>query len=182
MSRFNDTKGAAAAADPEAWPGVAALCMPGPHAAPAPHAWLLRALAWLAGLFCLASALGLLTPPAWAQPAAERRVALVIGNAGYLSAPPANPVNDAADLSAALPRLGCEVIEWRNRNADELQHDLIESQGRPGPGAAGLFYFAGLETPGLRLEGVFQQVRRDVERASNWRQSPTGVQAPIPVA
>jgi len=29
-----------------------------------------------------------------------------------------------------------------------------------------------IETPGLRLEDVFQQVRRDVERASNRRQSP----------
>jgi uncharacterized caspase-like protein len=217
-----------------------------------------------------------------AQPATEKRVALVIGNGAYPRAPLANPVNDAADLSAALRRLGFEVMERRNRNSEELKRDLIEFQDKLAPGAVGLFYFAGhgvqagrglnyllpigrdylrerdaemfgleagtvlrrmeesgaalsvvildacrdsplppearssgsrglarmeapsgsliafataagstadenrggrnglytqfllraIETPGLRLEDVFQQVRRDVERASNRRQSP----------
>jgi uncharacterized caspase-like protein len=224
-------------------------------------------------------ALGL---PAAAQASPEKRVALVIGNGAYQQAPLANPVNDAADLSAALRRLGFEVLERRNRNSEELKRDLIEFQDKLGPGAVGLFYFAGhgvqagrgqnyllpvgvdyrrerdaelfgleagsvlrrmeesgtalsivildacrdsplpaearssgsrgltrmeapsgsliafatapgstadenrigrnglytqfllraIETPGLRLEDVFQQVRRDVERASNRRQSP----------
>ncbi len=217
-----------------------------------------------------------------AQPATEKRVALVIGNGAYPRAPLANPVNDAADLSAALRRLGFEVMERRNRNSEELKRDLIEFQDKLAPGAVGLFYFAGhgvqagrglnyllpigrdylrerdaemfgleagtvlrrmeesgaalsvvildacrdsplppevrssggrglarmdapsgsliafataagstadenrgarnglytqyllraIEAPGLRLEDVFQQVRRDVERASNRRQSP----------
>ncbi len=213
----------------------------------------------------------------------ERRVALVVGNADYVRAPLVNPVNDAADLAAALRRLGFEVLERRNRNADDLRRDLAEFQDKLGPGAVGLFYFAGhgmqagrggknyllpvgmdyrrerdvelfgldagtvlarmeesgaslnivildacrdsplppegrttvsrglgrmeapsgslvafatapgstadenragrnglytqyllraIEAPGLRLEDVFQQVRRDVERASNRRQSP----------
>ena len=34
--------------------------------------------------------------------AAERRVALVIGNAKYKEAPLTNPVNDARDMAAAL--------------------------------------------------------------------------------
>jgi hypothetical protein len=224
-------------------------------------------------------ALGL---PAAAQTQVEKRVALVIGNGAYPRAPLANPVNDAADLSAALRRLGFEVMERRNRNSEELKRDLIEFQDKLGPGAVGLFYFAGhgvqagrglnyllpvgrdylrerdaemygleagtvlrrmeesgaalsvvildacrdsplppearssgsrglarmeapsgsliafataagstadenrgarnglytqyllraIEAPGLRLEDVFQQVRRDVERASNRRQSP----------
>jgi formylglycine-generating enzyme required for sulfatase activity len=213
---------------------------------------------------------------------AEKRVALVVGNADYIRVPLNNPVNDAVDLAAALRRLGFEVIERRNRGSDELKRDLVEFQDKLGPGAVGLFYFAGhgvqagrgqnyllpvgvdyrrerdaevfgleagsvlrrmeesgaalsivildacrdsplpaegrssasrglgrmetpsgslvafatapgttadenrsgrnglytqyllraIEVPGLRLEDVFQQVRRDVERASNRRQSP----------
>ena len=262
---------------------VAALCMTWPGTGPALRACLLRGLVSLAWLVGVASFLTLMIQPAWAQPAVERRVALVIGNADYPRAPLVNPVNDAADLSAALRRLGFEVIERRNRNSEELKRDLIEFQDKLGPGAVGLFYFAGhgmqagrggrnyllpvgvdyrrerdvelfgldassvlarmeesgaalslvildacrdsplppegrttasrglgrmdapsgslvafatapgstadenragrnglytqyllraIETPGLRLEDVFQQVRRDVERASNRRQSP----------
>ena len=82
--------------------------------------------------------LTLLLPPAQAQaPAAERRVALVVGNADYVRAPLVNPVNDAADLAAALRRLGFEVLERRNRGSEELKRDLIEFQDKLGPGAVG---------------------------------------------
>ncbi len=74
---------------------------------------------------------------------AERRVALVVGNADYVRAPLVNPLNDAADLAAALRRLGFEVLERRNRTADDLRRDLVEFQDKLGPGAVGLFYFAG---------------------------------------
>jgi hypothetical protein len=141
MSRFDDWNGAAAAL--VAWRRAVPLRRAGPRAALALQARLLQGLAWLAGLFFLASALNLLAPPAWAQPAAERRVALVIGNASYPRAPLVNPVNDATDLSAALRRLGFDVIERRNRNSEELKRDLIEFQDKLGPGAVGLFYFAG---------------------------------------
>ena len=92
---------------------------------------------WIALIVVL---VGLLFPPAsWAQ----KRVALVIGNADYVRDPLVNPINDAADLAAALRRLGFEVIERRNRNPDELRRDLIEFQDRLSAGAVGLFYFAG---------------------------------------
>src|SRR5581483_2136062 len=43
--------------------------------------------------------------------AADKRVALVIGNSAYVSAPAlANPVNDASDIAAALQGVGFEVI------------------------------------------------------------------------
>jgi formylglycine-generating enzyme required for sulfatase activity len=77
------------------------------------------------------------------EAAAPKRVALVIGNADYMRDPLVNPINDAADLAAALRRLGFDVIERRNRNADDLRKDLIEFQDRLSPGAVGLFYFAG---------------------------------------
>ena len=74
---------------------------------------------------------------------AAKRVALVIGNADYTRAPLVNPINDAADLAAALRRLGFDVIERRNRTSEDLKRDLIEFQDKLGPGAVGLFYFAG---------------------------------------
>ena len=75
--------------------------------------------------------------------AAERRVALVIGNASYADKPLRNPVNDAADLAAALKRIGFEVMERKNRTADQLRGDLSDFQDKLSPGAVGLFYFAG---------------------------------------
>src|SRR5215470_1040311 len=43
--------------------------------------------------------------------AAEKRVALVVGNSAYVSSPAlANPVNDAGDVAAALKAVGFEVV------------------------------------------------------------------------
>lgn len=55
--------------------------------------------------------------PVLAQPTqSPRRVALVVGNASYLDKPLVNPLNDAADMAAALRRLGFGVLERTNRN------------------------------------------------------------------
>jgi len=44
--------------------------------------------------------------------AAEKRVALVVGNAAYQNVPPLqNPSNDATDIAAKLRSLGFEVVE-----------------------------------------------------------------------
>ena len=40
-----------------------------------------------------------------------RKVALVIGNSAYATGPLRNPVNDAADLSAALGEVGFSVAK-----------------------------------------------------------------------
>ena len=45
---------------------------------------------------------------------AERRVALVVGNAGYKTSPLLNPVNDSRAMAKALRGLGFEVIERQN--------------------------------------------------------------------
>lgn len=82
-------------------------------------------------------------PAAAPATAASQRVALVIGNANYANRPLPNPMNDAADLAAALRAAGFEVMERRNRTADELRRDLIDFQDKLGPGKTGLFYFAG---------------------------------------
>ena len=70
----------------------------------------------LAGrISCAALLVAAVASPAWAA----QRVALVIGNADYLHAPAlATPLNDAADVGAALERLGFAVT--RVENADQV--------------------------------------------------------------
>jgi hypothetical protein len=48
---------------------------------------------------------GTISQLAFAQ-AAERKVALVVGNANYKSSPLKNPRNDAQDMAASLKRIG----------------------------------------------------------------------------
>jgi formylglycine-generating enzyme required for sulfatase activity len=78
-------------------------------------------------------------PPA----AAERRVALVIGNGAYADRPLGNPVNDANGLAAALRELGFEVLSDTDQDLAGMQR-LIRTFGQRLRGAsAGLFFFAG---------------------------------------
>ena len=57
---------------------------------------------------------------------AQERVALVIGNAQYAHAPRlANPLSDAADIGAALNRLGFAVTKLENANYTALRQALL---------------------------------------------------------
>jgi len=81
----------------------------------------------------------------------EKRVALVIGNGDYRSAPKlVNPPNDAADIVQALRKLKFEVIE--GRNLDHAGMDgAVRQFGRALDGAdLALFYYAG---HGLQVDG-----------------------------
>ena len=91
--------------------------------------------------------------PAWAQPEAARRVALVIGNNRYASAPLLNPVNDARAMASALQGAGFSVILKTDAGQGELLAALRDFGNRlkdGGPGTAGLFYFAG---HGMQVKG-----------------------------
>ncbi|MDQ7836195.1 MAG: SUMF1/EgtB/PvdO family nonheme iron enzyme [Humidesulfovibrio sp.] len=101
------------------------------------------ALLALALLLCLAA-------PAQAAPNAERRIALVIGNAAYPTAPLKNPVNDARDMARALRSLGFEVIARENASLAQMEGAVNEFWGKLKTGGAGLFYFAG---HGLQVNG-----------------------------
>ncbi len=81
---------------------------------------------------------------------AERRVALVIGNGAYPSAPLKNPVNDARDMAAALQRLGFEVVLLTNANQQQMDSSVREFGLKLRQGGAGLFYYAG---HGLQVGG-----------------------------
>lgn len=75
---------------------------------------------------------------------AAKRVALVIGNGSYASAPLKNAVNDARDIRDALRKAGFEVETIQNGTHRQMENAII-SFGRKlrFTGGAGLFYFAG---------------------------------------
>jgi peptidoglycan hydrolase-like protein with peptidoglycan-binding domain len=75
---------------------------------------------------------------------AERRVALVIGNATYDHASTLrNPINDARDIAATLKNLGFEVIVGTDLDQRAFA-SMIDQFGRMLDGAdVGLFFYAG---------------------------------------
>ena len=81
---------------------------------------------------------------------AERRIALVIGNAAYKEGPLRNPVNDARDMGTALRSLGFAVIERENSGLAEMEAAVNEFWGKLRKGGVGLFYYAG---HGLQVNG-----------------------------
>jgi formylglycine-generating enzyme required for sulfatase activity len=80
----------------------------------------------------------------------KRRLALVIGNAGYAVGPLKNPVNDATDMTETLRKLGFEVTLLADASQRQME-DAINSFGRQlRQGGMGLFYYAG---HGLQVSG-----------------------------
>jgi hypothetical protein len=80
----------------------------------------------------------------------SERLALVIGNNAYQTAPLRNPVNDAEDMGKVLSTLGFKVILQKNVDRRAME-DSIRSFGRQlRNGGVGLFYFAG---HGMQVEG-----------------------------
>lgn len=76
--------------------------------------------------------------------ASTSRLALVIGNANYKSAPLVNPTNDAEDMASALERLGFTVTVLKNSSLREMK-EAVRNFGAElkSTGGTGLFYFAG---------------------------------------
>ena len=98
-----------------------------------------------------------------AAAATEQRVALVIGNGAYKSAPLANPVNDARAISAKLRTLGFEVIERQNLTQKQVGGVLREFRSKLKPGGVALFFYAG---HGLQVKGVNYLPTVDADIAS----------------
>lgn len=84
------------------------------------------------------------------QMKSERRVALVIGNAGYASNPLRNPVNDARLIASTLKALGFEVIEKHDLDQKEMKRAIQEFGKQLAGGGVGLFYYAG---HGMQVNG-----------------------------
>ena len=96
-------------------------------------------------------ALALLLLPFSMIIAAERRTALVIGNAAYGDVGVLrNPVNDATDMDAALRRLGFAVTLLRDADLRTMQEAIETFLRQLRQGGVGLFYFAG---HGMQVNG-----------------------------
>ena len=74
---------------------------------------------------------------------AEKRVALVIGNSTYPSAPLNNPSNDADDLSAALKRLQFDVTEHKDLTTRAFDDAVDEFVVQAKDADVALFFFSG---------------------------------------
>jgi hypothetical protein len=112
-------------------------------------ATLLAAVAW--------------TAAAQAPMKAPARIALVIGNAAYPSAPLANPLNDAADMAKELEAAGFTVIRRENAKLRDMHLALREFGDKLGKNSTGLFYFAG---HGVQVRGrnYLLPVDADIQR------------------
>jgi uncharacterized caspase-like protein len=80
----------------------------------------------------------------------ERRLALVIGNGKYPTAPLRNPPNDARAMAHALRNVGFDVVTHENLGQKEMRRAILEFGGRLVSGGVGLFYFSG---HGLQVSG-----------------------------
>ena len=112
-----------------------------------------RRILWLfivALLFCLALSISEAAQDNRGIVVSSERLALVIGNSAYHTAPLRNPVNDAEDMSTVLSGLGFNVTIKKNVDRRSLE-DAIRQFGRQlRQGGVGLFYFSG---HGMQVEG-----------------------------
>lgn len=84
-------------------------------------------------------------------PNTERRVALVVGNGAYETAPLKNPVNDAQDMAQALRTLGFDVLYYENLNQNDMKRAIRAFGAKIRNGGIALFYYAG---HGTQVNGV----------------------------
>src|SRR5262245_43528479 len=74
----------------------------------------------------------------------ETRVALVIGNSAYRNAPRLpNPENDASDVSAALTRLGFDVISAADLDKSGMEQATIRFSRAARTADVAVFYYSG---------------------------------------
>ena len=89
----------------------------------------------------------------FAQPAfSELRVALVIGNGGYIGQPNLpNPPHDAQDIAAALEALGFKVIQGTDLNKSEFDGKLHEFARITTGADVAFFFYSG---HGMQINGI----------------------------
>ncbi|MBF0093513.1 MAG: SUMF1/EgtB/PvdO family nonheme iron enzyme [Alphaproteobacteria bacterium] len=100
--------------------------------------------------------------PAWA----EKRVALVIGNAAYPTSPLANPVNDARAMAAKLKDVGFEVLLRENATKAQMEDAIGLFGEKLSADATGLMFYAG---HGMQVNGRNYLVPVDARIASEQR-------------
>src|SRR5262249_41731667 len=84
---------------------------------------------------------------------AEKRIALVVGNAGYQVGALAPPANDAGLVAQTLQAAGFDVVGARDLDQDSLRRafrDFLEKATGAGPDTVAFIYVSGY---GVQLEG-----------------------------
>lgn len=103
-------------------------------------------------------------------PTAEPRIALVIGNGAYKSAPLTNPINDANEMARALRDTGFKVIHRDNATQKEMNALIRDFGDQLSSGGVGVFFYAG---HGMQVRGrnylipVDAQIEREDEVSYN---------------
>ena len=80
----------------------------------------------------------------------DQKLALIIGNGGYKTAPLKNPVKDAQDIAQTLERVGFNVTLKKNQSQSEMRGAIREFGRKIRKGGIGLFYYAG---HGMQING-----------------------------
>jgi hypothetical protein len=98
--------------------------------------------------------------------AAERRVALVIGNSSYIHAPALdNPVNDVTAVSLMLEGAGFQVVETRNNLDNAAMRRVIrEFSAMTRNADVAVVFYAG---HGLEVDGTNYLIPTDAKLASD---------------
>ena len=98
--------------------------------------------------------------------AAERRVALVIGNSSYIHAPALdNPVNDVTAVSVMLEGAGFQVVETRNNLDNTAMRRVIrEFSAMTRDADVAVVFYAG---HGLEVDGTNYLIPTDAKLASD---------------
>jgi uncharacterized caspase-like protein len=99
----------------------------------------------ISSLLAAAVAIAVLTGCATSAPSRPSRLALVIGNASYSNVVALrNPTNDAADMCAALERVGFKTLCHANvRDRAEFDARVQEYTRQLGDNTVGVFYYSG---------------------------------------
>jgi uncharacterized caspase-like protein len=106
--------------------------------------------------------------PAKAQ-TQEKRIALVIGNAGYQTGALKTSANDAGLIAQTLQAAGFDVVGARDLDQDALRRamrDFLSKASNPGPDTVAFIYLSGY---GLQLEGenYFLPIDAKIGRAAD---------------
>ncbi len=129
----------------------------------------MRTLRTFSLVLFLIFAFPLLTGSATAQPAQERRIALVVGDGAYANSPLATAANDAGLVAQTLQAAGFDVIGARDLDADSLRksfRDFLEKAQASPADTVAVVYLAGY---GIQLAGenyfipVDSTVNRDTD-------------------
>jgi len=107
----------------------------------------------------------------------SKRIALVIGNGAYTTAPLLkNPPNDARDMAATLRALGFDVTSGINANQRDMKRLIREFGQKLKTGGSGLFYYAG---HGVQSKGRNYLIPVDADIASEAEVEDSGVDASL---